>query len=180
MKICGGCCFYKCMMEFFCEHLVICAICWVQSAKLHLCFIIIIFINMNVSGDSHGSDRPWEMIFTIPSSHIYYPLLSAFKQSWIMSSGTLMPLEKAIDGFERNLFGTSALLSVFSSRKKERMGSLCISPLLFSSLGFSLFHLPLLCPGESLLFCWIFHTLQYLSSHSPDKHPPSPALEFRK
>ncbi len=127
-------------MSISCERLVIC---WVQSAKLHLCIIIIIFINMNVSGDGHASlthfwpslrDDFYNTIFShlLPSVECFQTVLNHEQRC------TLMPLEKAIDGFERNLFGTSALLSVFSSRKKREWISLYFPSLALQPRFFAL------------------------------------------
>lgn len=116
---------------------------------------------MNVAGDGdgdafwHASSHPSEMIFTRPSSHIYYRSIERFQTVLIHKHRcTLMPLEKVIDSFERNLFGTSALSSVFSQREKQqqqRTGFLCISSLMFTTL--SSFSYDLFCFVQGNHYC---------------------------
>lgn len=142
---------------------------------------------MNVAGDGdafwHASFHPSEMIFTIPSSHIYYRSVECFQEVLIHKHRcTLMPLEKVIDAFERNLFGTSALLSVFSQREKN------------NNRGQVFFVFPISCSPPSVPFLSTSFALSrriitvllnilfssILSFYSPDKCHPSPAKGFRK
>lgn len=94
-----------------------------------------------------------QMIFTIPYSHIYYR--SEWFQTVLIHKHrcALMPLEKVI--WKESIWHFSSFVS---PREKKTT----------TEDGFSLYFLYnvlspptlLLCPGESLLFCWIFHTLQ--------------------